>query len=149
LPIPRKIGYYLAGSGMRDDRADRHMQHNVLGSLAIAVGAFAVFAVPGAVHAGKTVIDQRIDVAVGNRENTAAAASVPSRRAAPGNVFLAAKACGSVSTFSGHHLDYRFIYVFHASGRGCYPKKSAKQMRCADGNLFSFPELSSNKKALS
>jgi hypothetical protein len=59
-----------------DHRADRHAQRDVVAALAVAVGA-AVLAALGAEFAGVAVVDQGVEVAVGDHVDAAAAPPSP------------------------------------------------------------------------
>ena len=65
---PSSASMISVPTGMRSD--------DVVGALAIAVGAAAVLAVARLVQLGVAVVDQRIDVAVGDRPDAAALAAV-------------------------------------------------------------------------
>ena len=103
----------FAGVGVMDDGADRHAQRDVGSSGAILVRAAAVFAVLGAMQARVAEVDQRVDVAVGNRIDRAAAAAVAAIRAALGDEFFAAKARHAIAAFAGDDFDGGFVYEFH------------------------------------
>src|SRR5262249_24069746 len=80
---------------------------------AVLVRAAAVLAVAGAVDAREAVIDQRVDVAVGDRPDVAAAAAVAARRPALGDELLAPECGAAVPAVAGVHLDPRFVDEFH------------------------------------
>ena len=65
-----------------DQGADRHAQLDVVGALAVAVGAAARFAVPRLVHLGVTEVDQGVDIAVGHGPDRAALAAIAAVRSA-------------------------------------------------------------------
>jgi hypothetical protein len=89
---------------------------DVLGALAVALPAGALFAIAGPMNARVPVIDQRVDIPVGYRHDAAAATTVAAVRAASRHVLLPAKAHCAVAALSGMNVDLRFIDEFH-SGR--------------------------------
>ncbi len=100
-----EVGDQLAGVGVGDHRADRHAQHDVVGALAVLVGAAPVFAALRAMDAREAVVDQRVDVAVGDRVDAAAAAAVAAVGAAARHVFLAPERRRAVAAVAGDDLD--------------------------------------------
>ena len=63
--------------------------------------------------AGETIIHQRIDIAIRQCVDAAAAPAVTTVRAALLDIFLAAKASDAVAAFACEHLDFGFIYELH------------------------------------
>src|SRR5207237_2788419 len=76
LPIGGEIRDECTGIGVRDHGADGHAQHDVFGAPAVLVGAAAVLAAPRAVDPRIAVVDQRVDVAIGDRIDAPAAATI-------------------------------------------------------------------------
>ena len=103
--VVREVGDELAGVGVGDHRADRHAQHDVVGAAAVLVGAAAVLAALRAMDARVAVVDQRVDVAIGDREDAAAAAAVAAVGAAARHVFLAPERRGAVAAVAGDDFD--------------------------------------------
>ena len=62
---------------------------------------------------GETVIDQRVDVAIGHRVDTAAATAIAAVRAAERNELLAPKARDAIASVAGDDFDLRFVDEFH------------------------------------
>ncbi len=108
-----EIGDELAGVGVGDHGADRHAQHDVVGAVAVLVGAASVLAALRAMDAREAVIDERVDVAIGDGKDAAAAPAVAAVRSAARHVFLASKRRGAVAAVAGDHFDIRFIDEFH------------------------------------
>ena len=79
IAVPGEVGDRAAGLRVVHQRTDRHAQQDVLACRAVAVGAHPAFAVAGAVGTCETEVDQRVDVAVGDRMDVAAAATVTAR----------------------------------------------------------------------
>jgi hypothetical protein len=96
-----------------DDGAHRHAQHDVVGRRAVLVGAAAGFAVARLVAAGVAVVDQRVQVAVGHREDAAAAAAVTAVGAAERDELLASKAHAARTAVAGGDVDGGFVDEFH------------------------------------
>ena len=103
----------VAGVGVGDHGADRHAQHDVVGAVAVLVGAAAVLAALRAMDAREAVVDQRVDVAIGDGEDAAAAAAVAAVGSAARHVLLAPERRGAVAAVAGDHLDVRFVDEFH------------------------------------
>jgi hypothetical protein len=70
-------------------------------------------AVLRAMDARVTIVDERVDVAVGDGPDAAAPAAVTAVRASARDVLLPAKARHAVATLAGMHLDGRFVDEFH------------------------------------
>src|SRR5206468_12094996 len=87
--ILRQIGDDLARFGVRDHGSDRHAQHDVVRGATVLIGAAAPLAVFRAVNARVTVIDQRVDVAVGDGKDAATAAAVAAVGPTAGYIFFA------------------------------------------------------------
>jgi hypothetical protein len=112
LAVLREVGEQPAVLVL-DQRAHRHAQHDVLAAAPVLVGAAADVAVLGAVDAREAVVDQGVDVAVGDRPDAAAAAAVAARGAAARHEFLAPERGAAVAALAGMHLDFRFVDEFH------------------------------------
>jgi hypothetical protein len=108
-----EVGDRLAGFEVADDRADRHAQFHVLAAAAVAVRAHAVLAALGAEDARVAEIDERVEVAVGDGVDAAAAAAVAARRAALRHVFLAPEGGRAIAAVAGNDLDLGFVEEFH------------------------------------
>ena len=76
LAVMIEVGQHLAGFEVADDGADGHAQDHVLAAASVAVRAHAVFAALGAEDARVAEIDERVEVAVGNGPDAAAAPAV-------------------------------------------------------------------------
>ena len=113
LLVPCKISDDLAGIGIGDHGADRHPQHDVVGAMAVLVGAASVLALFCAMNACEAVIDQRVDVAIGDGEDAAALAAVAAVGTAAWNVLLAPEARSAPATVAGNDFDDRFVDEFH------------------------------------
>src|SRR5690606_4787814 len=103
----------LARVGVMDNGAHRHAQGDVGGSRAVLVRAASVFAVLGAVQARIAEIDQRVDIAIGDGKDAAAASAVAAIGAAFGDELFAAKARHAITAFAGDDFDGGFVYEFH------------------------------------
>src|SRR5262249_51007244 len=112
LALARKIGDQLPGFFVGHHGAYRHAQHHVRRPFAVAIGAAPLLPVPCAVYARVAVVDERIDVLVGNRVDAAAAATVTAVGTAARHVFLAPEARATVATLAGVDFDDRFVDKF-------------------------------------
>ena len=113
LAVGREIGDAFAGIGIGDHRAHRHPQHDVVGAAAVLVGAASVLSAFRAMDAREAIVDQRVDIAIGDRVDAAAATAVAAVGSAARNVFLAAKGGGAVAAVAGQYFDRRFVDEFH------------------------------------
>ena len=113
LAVMGKIGHDFIGVGIANQRAHRHMQLDVVRTLAVAVGTVAFFAVFGLVALYKTVFHQCVDVFIGQRKHTAATPAVAAIRAAARHKFFAPKAHRAIAAAPGHHIDFGFVDKFH------------------------------------
>ncbi len=105
LAVRGEIGDQFAGLRVGDHGAHRHAQDDVVGAASVLIGAAAVLAALGAMDAREAVVDQRVDVAVGDRIDAAAAAAVAAVGAAARHIFLAAKRDRAVAAVAGDDLD--------------------------------------------
>src|SRR5579859_3749110 len=113
LPVPGQISEHFARLQVANYGAHRKMQGNIIGGLAVAVAPAPLLAITRAMYAGITVLDERIDVAVCDREYAAAAAAVAAVRAAAWNEFLAPETRDAVAAVAGMDLDNGFVDEFH------------------------------------
>ena len=111
--IVGEVGNDLAGLEVADYGADRHAQHHVVATLAVAVRTAAVLAALRAKDPRVAKIDQRVEIAVGNRIDAAAATAVAAIRSALRNEFLAAERGDAVAAVAGNNLDLGFVEEFH------------------------------------
>jgi hypothetical protein len=59
-------------------------------------------------------VDQGVDVAVGEREHTAASSAIATVRSALRDEFLTAKAVRAIAALAGNNFDGGFVDEFHA-----------------------------------
>ena len=88
---------------------DRHAQDLVLAATTGTVGALAILATLGGVETLETVVDQGVQVFIGNQIHVATVTAVTAVRAAVRNVFLPAKAHTTVTTVTGIDSNLDFI----------------------------------------
>ena len=81
---------------------------------AVAVGAAAVFATLTDKFSGVAVVDQGIDVAVGNNVDAAAPSTVTTIGPTQRDVFFAPERDRTVATIPGFDMDLCFVDEFHA-----------------------------------
>src|SRR5690606_26292833 len=96
-----------------DDRAHGHAQRDVLAGMAELVGTPAGFAITRLVTAGIAVVDQGVDVAVGDHEDMPAPSTIAAVGAAEGNEFFATEADATAAAIAGGHVYGGFIDEFH------------------------------------
>src|SRR5581483_9104099 len=113
LAVLVQVGDRFAGFRVRDHRSHRHTQDDILGAPAVLLAAHAALAVLGAVNARVAVIDQRVDVAVGDGPDAAAAATVAAVGPAARNVLLAPEADGAIPALAGVDLDHGLVDELH------------------------------------
>jgi len=111
-----EIGDRLAARQVADDGADRHAQDEVFAAAAVAVRAHAVLAALGAEDAGVAEVDQRVEVAVGDGPDAAAAAAVAARGPTLRHVLLAPEGGRAIAAVAGDDLNLGFVEEFHERG---------------------------------
>jgi hypothetical protein len=87
----QQLEQLLAGLGVCDDGADRHLERDVVAGRAEHVRAHAVLAAPGLVPARITVVHERVEIGVGYGEHMPAAATIATVGAAEFLVLLVAE----------------------------------------------------------
>jgi len=113
LAVGVEIGNDGLGVLVGNDGADRDVQGDVVAALAVAVAGAAVLASAGEEFAGVAVFDQRIEVAIGDDIDAAAATTVAAVGAAFGFVFLASERDDAVAAVAGGNVDFGFVDEFH------------------------------------
>ena len=96
-----------------DHCADRDMQGDVLAAGAVTVAGGAVLAALGEEFPCVAKLDQRIEVAVGDDIDAAAATAVAAVRSALGLVLLAPERNDAVAAVAGSYVNFGFIDEFH------------------------------------
>ena len=92
-----------------DERAGRHLEHQIGARPAGAVRPLAVAAPPGSELGMETVVHQRVAMRAGAQYDRAAAAAVAAVRPAAGDVLLAPEAHTPVAAVAGRNLDVDFV----------------------------------------
>ena len=100
VAVALEVGDQFARLPLADDRAHRHAQGDVLGALAVLVAVAAVLAVLGAVLPREAEVDQRVDVAVRDGPDAAAAPAVAAARAAARDELLPAERGNAVAALA-------------------------------------------------
>src|SRR5262249_27187530 len=113
LLVGGEVGNRLSRIGIRDDSSDWNAEKNVFGAFPAALAACAVLSIARAMYAGEPIVDQRIDVAVGDGVDAAATAAVTTVGPATRHEFFAPEADDAVPALAGVNFDTRFIYEFH------------------------------------
>src|SRR5207247_1571470 len=115
LLVHGEVGDHFSGLRVRDHRAGRHAQYDVICALPVALGTAPSLAVPRAVNAREAILDEGIDVSIGDRIDAAAAAAVPAVRPSARYVLFAPEAHDAVAAIAGVDLDARFVDEFHGA----------------------------------
>src|SRR6185295_17157217 len=95
--------------------AGRHLKLDVLPLLPGAVRAFAVAAAPCGERLLESVVEQRVQIGIGEQENRAARTAVAAARSAARNELLAPERHGTPAAVAGRDVDIDFVYE-HAKG---------------------------------
>ena len=111
--IAGQISQGFAGVLVNDHGADRHAQEHVIRAFAVLIRTASRFAIFGAVNPRVAVVNQGVDIAVGNRNHTAAASAVTAVGAAFRHKFFAPKRRHAAAAVAGLDLDARFVNEFH------------------------------------
>jgi hypothetical protein len=109
-----EVGQNFSGYEVGNHGTDRHAQDDIVATGAVLIGAAAIFAALTDEFPGVTVVDQRIDVAVGNDVDAAAPATVTTVGSAQRDVFFAPERDRTVATIPGFDMDLCFVDEFHA-----------------------------------
>ncbi len=129
-----QIGDQFARFRVRDDRADRHAQDDVVATLAVTVCAAALFAVARLVFLRVPVVDQRVDIAVCNRIHAATPAAVAAVRPAERDELLAPHRRAAIPSVAGDDFNSRFVNELHELLRPVFQRCSAILPRPADAS---------------
>ena len=108
-----QIGNQIAGFKIRNDGTDRHTQLNVNARSAIAIRASPRFTIFGGVGFGIAVVNQGIDVAIGNCIDTAAAPAITTIGSTELDELFAAHGSTTGTTVASNYFDSSFINKFH------------------------------------
>jgi hypothetical protein len=113
LIVLRKVGNDVTSGLVGNDSTYWYTQDHVLATFAVAVGAAPILATFTMKGARVAVIDESIDIAIGDDINRTAASAVASAGAAVRFVFFAPECGCAVTTIPGVHPDGCFIDKFH------------------------------------
>ncbi len=111
--FPIQIRHRLAAVQLADDRPHRHAQHHVFAALAVTICTAPVLAMLGTEDAGIAIVDQGIEIAVGNGPDTASPATIATIRPTTRHIFLAPERGRTITPVAGDHLDFSFVKKFH------------------------------------
>ena len=120
-----QIGDDFPSLEISDDGANREAQDDVLGASSIAIGSLPLASVLGTVDTRIAIVDQRIDVAIRDRVDAAAASTIPPVRPAAGHELLPTETGDSIPAIAGMDLDHSFVDEFHVCSRGIKEIESA------------------------
>ena len=123
--MANKIEKPFVGFRIMDLRPDGHPQNDVLGSRAVLITAAPVLTALGPMQTGVAIVDQRIDVAISDRNDTAATAAIAPVRTTLGDIFLSPKARHAVAAVTSDHLDASLVDEFHLCGRIMFARTNA------------------------
>src|SRR5690606_3750627 len=101
------------GICINDRRADRDRQHQICTFMAGALLAATFLTVFGFVLRLEAVVDQGVEVFIGDQIHTAAITTVTTIRTTFGNKLLPAETHHAVTAFSCFYMDWRFINKLH------------------------------------
>ncbi len=124
LAMLGQVGDQFAGIHVQDLRADRHAQVHIFAARAIAIGAPAILAVARHVLLGVAEVDERVDVAVGHREDAATATAVATVGATEGHKFLAPHRCAAIAAVAGDDFNSGFVDELHDDLPWCSDRKA-------------------------
>jgi hypothetical protein len=112
-----EIGDDRPGIGVCDHGADGHPKHDILGAVAVLIRAAAILAALGAMNARIAIVDQRVDVAIRDRVDAAAAAAVAAVGSSARDVLFPAERRDAVAAIAADDFDDRFVEKFHGASR--------------------------------
>jgi hypothetical protein len=113
LSMVGQIGDALTGVRIGDHGADRHPQLDVRAARAVAIRASAAVTVGRLMASRVPVVDQGVDVAVGDRPDAAAASAVPAIRSALRDELFPAERRTAVAAIAGRDFDDGFVDELH------------------------------------
>jgi hypothetical protein len=115
--VVREIGDRFATLRVGDHRAYRHAQHDVLATLAVLVGASTVLAARRAEDARVAIVDQRVEVAVGDDVDAPPLATIAAAGSAARDELLAPERGRPVAAITRVDLDQRLVEELHVTLR--------------------------------
>ena len=110
LPRFHHLEKHLAGLGVLGDRADGHVEVDVLAVLAGAQGGAALLAVRGVDVLAVFEVDQRPELRIGAQDDVSAASAVTAVRAPLGDIFGAVEVGAARAAVSGGAVDLDVVY---------------------------------------
>jgi hypothetical protein len=108
-----EIGNQIAGFKIRNDGSYRHPQFNIDASSAVTVGTPSWLTIFGGMRFGITVVNQGIDVAIGNGIDTTAAPAIATIGSAKLNELFSAHGSAASATVASNYFDSSFVNKFH------------------------------------
>src|SRR5690606_39217919 len=123
LSTQGQIADDLPGIGIEYRGAHGYWQYQIGGGAAAAIAAPPLLAIASAKGALVAVVDQGVEIGVGDQDHVATVATVATVGAAAGHIFFPPKAQAAVAALAGMDADGCFIDEFHgwtdAGVRGC------------------------------
>ena len=104
---------------------DGHSQDDVFRRSAILIATAPVLTAFGPMQTGVAIVDQRVDVAISDRNHAAATAAITPVRATLGDIFFAAEARHSVAAVTSDHFNSSLVDEFHRCGRIIFARTNA------------------------
>jgi hypothetical protein len=117
LAVANEIKKSFVSFRVVDLGPDGHPQDDVFGCGAILIATATMLTALGPMQTGVTIVDQRIDVAIRDRDHAAATAAIAPVRAALGDIFFSAEARHSVAAVTSDHFHSSLVDEFHRFGR--------------------------------
>ena len=108
-----QLGDAMAAAGVRDQRAERHAQHEIVGRSAIAVAPLAIFTTLGFVQGLALEIEQGGQAGIDLQPDAPAPTPIATRRAPIGHVLLPAKGHHAISTAPGLDTEPTLVHEKH------------------------------------
>jgi hypothetical protein len=108
-----EISNQIAGFKIRNDGAYRHPQFNINTGSAVTVGTPSWLTIFSGMGFGIAVVNQGIDVAIGNRIDTAAAPAITTIGSTELDEFFSAHGSAASATVASNYFDSSFVNKFH------------------------------------
>ncbi|MNO66648.1 hypothetical protein D3C76_574430 [compost metagenome] len=130
LPRGYQVADHFLGRGVDHGGANRHAQEQVFTFLAGAVGAAAVGATLGLVVTGVAIVDQGVEVFVGDHVHRTTVATVTTVGATVLDELLATEAHATVATVTGLDPNGYFVNKLHSKPPlACWRVEYLKNLR--------------------
>ncbi len=108
-----KVGDDLVAVDVGDNRADGHMQADVIAAPAVAIAGRAFFAALSDKFTHIAEFDQRVQIAIGNEIDASSASAIAAIWSTFRLIFLATERGDAVAAVSSSNEYFRFVDKFH------------------------------------